>query len=132
MRRHLKDQHSGVGFQCDVCGLLINRRKSKHACNETEQDMVYIHRESGVFGEEAHQLLIKFINKRQDREWQYIEKEETEKETPHITSDPPVIPTRRKKCRKPPTKSTYQTRRSPTPLEEPEIEIDEPPRKRRR
>ena len=133
MRRHLQDQHSGVGFQCDVCGLLFNRRDSKHACNGTEQDMVYIHRESGVFGEEAHQLLVKFINERQDREWQYIEKEETEKETPHITSDPPIIPTRRKESRKPPSKSTYNPRRrSPTPLEEPEIDIEKPPRKRRR
>ena len=94
--------------------------------------MVYIHRESGVFGEEAHQLLIKFINERQDREWQYIEKEETEKETPHITSDSPIIPTRRKDSRKPSSKSTYKTKRSPTLLEEPEIEIEEPPRKRRR
>ena len=93
--------------------------------------MVYIHRESGVFGEEAHQLLIKFINEGQDREWQYIEKEETEKETPHITSDPPIIPTRRKESRKPPPKSTYKTKRSPTPLDEPEIEIEEPPRRRK-
>ena len=115
-----------------MCGLLFNRRNSKYACNRTEQDMVYIHRESGVFGEEAHQLLIQFINERQDREWQYIEKEETEKETPHITSDPPIIPTRRKESRKPPSKPTYKTKRSPTPLEEPEIEIEEPPRERRR
>ena len=61
--------------------------------------MVYMHPESGVFGEEAHQLLIKFINERQNREWQYIEKEETENETPHITSDPPIIPTTRKESK---------------------------------
>ena len=114
-----------------MCGLLFNRRNLKHACNGTEQDIVYIHRESGEFCEEAHQLLIKFINERQDREWQYIEKEETEKETPHITSDPPIIPTRRKQSRKPTPKSTYETKRSPTPLEEPEIEIEEPPRWRK-
>ena len=40
-----------------------------HACKVTENEMIYIHRETGVKGEEARLILERFINTRMDTLW---------------------------------------------------------------
>lgn len=66
VRRHLQDQHSGVGFQCSLCGYLFNRRNMRHSCNVGEEDMEYVERATGVYGEAAREMLMTFIREKQD------------------------------------------------------------------
>ena len=124
MQRHLQDQHTGIGYQCDMCKLLFVRKNSKHACNITEDDMVYMHRESGVRGAAAKEMMRKFISEVQDTKWKFVEStEEAERYSREYQSamvrpnDRPRQPRPRKKRREP----------SPFPLEDPDITLEEPP-----
>ena len=62
----MQDQHSGVGFQCSMCGYLFNRRSMKHSCNASEQDMEYVIQSTGEFGEVARQMLVEFIKDKKE------------------------------------------------------------------
>ena len=133
VRRHLQDQHSGVGYQCTVCGLLFHRRNTKHACDGTERDMEYIHRETGVWGEEARLKLVEFIEGKQDRFWQYVEIEEPESLRSVVvkTNDVARKPRPRKESPRPRQEPSGAT--TPMSWDEPEpIELGEPPRKKER
>ena len=130
VRRHLQDQHSGVGFQCAVCGLLFHRRNIKHSCNVTERDMEYVHRETGAFGEEARKMLVAFIQDKQDTHWKYITAED-EPESPVPVCRSVVVKPSQPVRRPNPRKETRPD--SPMSLGEPEpILLEEPPRKKQR
>ena len=133
VRRHLQDQHSDVGYQCTVCGLLFHRRNTKHACDGTERDMEYIHRETGVWGEEARLKLVEFIEGKQDRFWQYVEIEEPESLRSVVVKTNDVA--RKPRPRKESPRPRQEPSRATTPMswDEPEpIELGEPPRKKER
>ena len=130
VRRHLQDQHSGVGFQCAVCGLLFHRRNIKHSCNVTERDMEYVHRETDAFGEEARKMLVAFIQDKQDTHWKYITAED-EPESPVPVCRSVVVKPSQPARRPKPRKETRPD--SPMSLGEPEpILLEEPPRKKQR
>ena len=127
VRRHLQEQHSGVGFQCAFCGLTFNRRSLRHGCNATEKDMEYTIRSTGDFGDVAKAMLLTFIQG-QDKHWEYVTVDDYEeglkaaKATTDIRSvvvvpHPPIAPMPREETM------------SPEMMEEPEISLEEPPRK---
>ena len=122
VRRHLQDQHSGVGFQCSLCGYLFNRRSMKHSCNASEEDMEYVIRLTGEYGEEAKQKLHTFINEEQDGHWEYVTYDEYTEEHTRVRSkvvkktEPPIVPRSREECV------------SPISMAEPDISLEEPPR----
>ena len=130
VRRHLQDQHSGVGFQCAVCGLLFHRRNIKHSCNVPEGDMEYVHRETGAFGEEARKMMVAFIQDKQDTNWKYITAEDEPESPVPVCRSVVVKPSQPAKRPKPRTETRPA---SPMSLGEPEpILLEEPPRKKQR
>ena len=86
--------------------------------------MVYMHRESGVRGAAAKEMMRKFISEVQDTKWKFVEStEEAERYSREHQSamvrpyDRPRQPRPRKERREP----------SPFPLEDPDITLEEPP-----
>ena len=61
VKRNLQEQHSGIQFQCSICGYLFHRRNISHSCNATEADMEYVDPITGIYGEQARQKLKKEI-----------------------------------------------------------------------
>ena len=130
VKRHLQEQHSGIQFQCSICGYLFHRRNISHACNATEADMEYVDPFTGIYGEQAKQKLRKFINEEQDNYWRYVATMEEidlpESPFPGVRSvvvrvDPPREPRPRKR-----------RDRTPESLGSPEsIVLEEPPTKKR-
>ena len=130
VKRHLQEQHSGIQFQCSICGYLFHRRNISHACNATEADMEYVDPITGIYGEQARQKLKKFINEEQDNYWRYVatvdELDLPESPFPGVRSvvvrvDPPREPRPRKR-----------RDRTPESLGSPEsIVLEEPPTKKR-
>ena len=130
VKRHLQEQHSGIQFQCSICGYLFHRRNISHACNATEADMEYVDPITGIYGEQAKQKLRKFINEEQDNYWRYVATMEEidlpESPFPGVRSvvvrvDPPREPRPRKR-----------RDRTPESLGSPEsIVLEEPPTKKR-
>lgn len=124
VRRHLQDQHSGVGFQCSVCGYLFNRRNMRHSCNVGEEDMEYMVRATGAYGDEARKMLKTFIRDEQDNHWKYVEADSGSKSHHQAVKSvvvKPNIPARRPRPRK-------ERDLSPVSLGEPEpISLEEPP-----
>ena len=130
VKRHLQEQHSGIQFQCSICGYLFHRRNISHACNATEADMEYVDPITGIYGEQAKQKLRKFINEEQDNYWRYVatmdELDLPESPFPTVRSvfvraDPPREPRPRKR-----------RDRTPESLGSPEsIVLEEPPTKKR-
>ena len=88
--------------------------------------MVYMHKESGVRGAAAKEMMRKFISEVQDTKWKFVEStEEAERYSREYQSamvrpnDRPRQPRPRKERREP----------SPFPLEDPDITLEEPPLK---
>ena len=127
VRRHLQEQHSGVQFQCRLCGYYFHQRNIGHACNATEDDMEYADPITGEYGDACKNKLRSFIRKEQDNYWKFFE----------CTADLPEspFPDRRSEVRKvdPPIEPKARKRRprSPEPLNSPEsIILEEPPKKK--
>ena len=129
VKRHLQEQHSGIQFQCSICGYLFHRRNISHACNATEFDMEYVDPITGIYGEQARQKLKKFINEEQDNYWRYVatvdELDLPESPFPGVRSvvvrvDPPREPRPRKRRDKTP-ESLGSTE---------SIVLEEPPKKK--
>lgn len=91
--------------------------------------MEYVHRETGVFGEEARQMLVAFIKDKQDTHWKYVT-DDNELESPLPVRSVVVKPSQQARRPKP----RQETRPdSPMSLVEPEpILLEEPPRKKQR
>lgn len=86
--------------------------------------MIYMHRETGVRGEKAKELMIKFIREEQDNKWEWVATPREEPDSPQlginsVVNDPARIPRARKGKREP----------SPFQLEDPDITLEEPPSK---
>ena len=91
-----------------------------------------MHRENGIQGEQAREMLMTFIKERQETHWKWVKAEDDEPESPIpsgirsvvvITNNPARQPRPRKDKKLP----------SPVPLEEPDdILLEEPPRKVRK
>ena len=95
--------------------------------------MEYIHRETGVWGEEARLTLVEFIEGKQDQFWQYIEIEEPESLRSVVVKTNDVA--RKPRPRKESPRPRQEPSRATTPMswDEPDpIELGEPPRKRER
>lgn len=87
--------------------------------------MIFIHRETGVRGDAAKELMASFIREKQDKLWTYVAgMDEPESPTPGIRS---VVVRPNEVARQPrPRKHNYVP--SPLQLEEPdEISLEEPP-----
>ena len=127
VQRHLQSQHTGIGYQCSLCGMIFTSRNYKHSCDVRESDMIFIHRITGEKGEAAKEIMAKFIREEQDSKWRYV-KTMDELELP-ITDNKVTEPSRQPRPRKLNSKRIA----SPAPsvqLEEPEeINLDEPPPK---
>ena len=106
--RHLQEQHSGIQFQCRICGYYFHRRNISHVCNAREEDMDYADPVTDDYGEVAKNKLRSFIRKEQDNYWRYEETAEDlpepESPYPEISSvviredhDPPIEPRSRKR-----------------------------------
>lgn len=104
----------------------------KHVCEVPDPKFEFVHRMTGVVGEEARNILMRFIKEEQDNCWKWVSAEEVEAEeeiqspVPGLKSvvvkltDPARNPRPRKEKRAP----------SPVPLDEPDdIMLEEPPRK---
>lgn len=104
----------------------------KHVCEVPNPKFEFVHRMTGVVGEEARNILMRFIKEEQDNCWKWVSAEEVENEeeiqspVPGLKSvvvkltDPARNPRQRKEKRAP----------SPVPLDEPDdIMLEEPPRK---
>ena len=94
----------------------------KHSCNASEEDMEYVIRLTGEYGEEAKQKLHTFINEEQDGHWEYVTYDEYTEEHTCVRSkvvkktEPPIVPRSREECV------------SPISMAEPDISLEEPPR----
>ena len=132
VQRHLQDQHSGIGHQCTGCGLLFNRKNLKHICEVENPTFVYIHRESGIQGEQAREMLMTFIKERQETHWKWVKAEDDEPESPIPSGIRSVVVIPNNPARQPRPRKDKRLP-SPVPLEEPDdILLEEPPRKVRK
>ena len=126
VRRHLQEQHSGIQFQCGLCGYYFHRRSIGHACNAREEDFEYADPTTGEYGEPAKFKLRSFIRKEQDNHWKYMESDADLPESPFpevrsvvFRVDPPIQPRERKRPK------------TPESLGSPEsISLEEPPTKK--
>ena len=126
VRRHLQEQHSGIQFQCGLCGYYFHRRSIGHACNAREEDFEYADPTTGEYGEPAKFKLRSFIRKEQDKHWKYMESDADLPESPFpevrsvvFRVDPPIQPRERKRPK------------TPESLGSPEsISLEEPPTKK--
>ena len=94
----------------------------RHSCDVGEEDMEYMVRATGAYGEEAREMLKTFIREEQDKHWGYVEDEDP---CPVLKSVviKPNTPARRPRPRK-------ERDLSPASLGEPEpISLEEPPAK---
>ena len=48
----------------------------RHSCDVGEEDMEYMVRATGAYGEEAREMLKTFIREEQDKHWRYVEDED--------------------------------------------------------
>ena len=57
--------------------------------------MIFMHRESGVMGAEAKEMMAKFVKEVQDTKWELV-LEVPKKEAPKLISEPAKVPKPRK------------------------------------
>ena len=130
VRRHLQVQHSGIQFQCRICGYYFHRRNISHACNAREEDIDYADPVTDDYEEVAKNKLRSFIRMEQDNYWRY---EETAEDLPEPESPYPEISSVVIRVDHPPIEPRPQKRRprSPESLGSPEsIILEKSPHKK--
>ena len=109
-------------YQCSVCKLLFVRRNTKHSCNVSEEEIIFMHRESGVRGAGAREMMAKCVREVQDTKWEWV-LEVPKEDAPKIISQPAKVPKPQKGKREP---SPFQFE------EDPMITLEEPLIKRKK
>ena len=72
MRRHLRERHTGLQWQCQLCGQIYLRNSIPHKCHATPRDFVCMHPESGDKGPAAIARLNHFNKYIIDEKYCYV------------------------------------------------------------
>lgn len=60
---HLKEQHSGIVFKCNLCNKIFRTNHNPHKCKAGKEDYTLFNQSTGVKGEDARKQLDKFMKR---------------------------------------------------------------------
>ena len=108
-----------VSMQC--LQVAVCPGNTNYSCNVSEDDMIFMHRESDVRGAEAKEMMV-FVREVQDTKWEWVW-EVPKEEAPKIIYEPAKVP------------KPWKGRREPSPFKfekDPMTTLEEPPIKRKK
>ena len=80
--RHLREHHTGIQHQCQLCYQIHLRNTITHGCNARASDFEPMHVESGEKGDAARKRLDYFIANVMDKKWRFVPGDDVETDSP--------------------------------------------------